>query len=421
MSSQKNNDDMSAVKQVALPEALSEDAAQKIFAVLNPAQNNGGYQTLFVGGCVRNALLGAPVVDVDLATKFRPDSVMSILEARGIRVIPTGIDHGTVTAVLEERSFEITTLRKDVETDGRRAVVAFADNWADDAQRRDFTMNTLLADIQGNIYDPLGQGMDDLTARYFRFVGDAQARVREDLLRILRYFRFQAIYGGDDWDADALNACCEFAPRVFDLSKERITQEFVKLIFAPAAPKTLEIMFAHGVLKSFDFGGDARKKMDALAGVWEHFDLDAVFSTRLWIFCAENLQNVERVLDALILPKAVRQEITALEQARNAIDWGAQRSVRKALYMHGRDAVLQALVLSLADDVSEKSDAQEMSLYIEGYDIPKFPVGGEDIKRAGIAPGPEIGIVLKRLEELWIEGDFTISKDSLLSSLSAEK
>lgn len=203
---------------------------------------------LFVGGCVRNALLAEPVEDIDLATKLTPDEVTQRLEAAGIKVIPTGIDHGTVTAVLNGRGFEITTLRKDIETDGRRAVVAFAETWREDAERRDFTMNTLLADDLGNVYDPIGRGLSDLEARKVIFVGQAEQRIEEDYLRILRFFRFHALYGVGKPDEAALKACKAHATHISSLSAERITQEFFKIISVDKPVDVLGVMLDNNIL-----------------------------------------------------------------------------------------------------------------------------------------------------------------------------
>jgi len=205
----------------------------------------------FVGGCVRNALWGEAVGDIDLACQLEPDAVVKALKAANIRFVPTGIAHGTVTAVIGGQPFEITSLRQDVATDGRRATVAYTMNWTEDAQRRDLTMNALYADQSGKIYDPTGQGLDDLKARKFRFVGDADMRVQEDYLRILRFFRFLAVYGGQDKvDAASLRACREHQSGLRKLSVERIWMELKKLLSAPNPVRVCHIMLTNGILES---------------------------------------------------------------------------------------------------------------------------------------------------------------------------
>ena len=236
---------MKSVKTIEIQEWMRSEEARALWRALN---DDGERQTLFVGGCVRNALLDAPVYDLDLATLHTPDEVISRLEAAGIRAIPTGVDHGTITAVINKHAFEITTLRKDVETDGRHAVIAFSTDWNEDANRRDFTMNTLLCDVEGNVYDPTGQGIDDLNARRLRFVGEASARIAEDYLRILRYFRFHALYAEGAPDAGILAACKQAAPHIEGLSRERITQEVFKILMVDKPADTLRIMRDNNIL-----------------------------------------------------------------------------------------------------------------------------------------------------------------------------
>ncbi|HEY8191270.1 MAG TPA: CCA tRNA nucleotidyltransferase, partial [Alphaproteobacteria bacterium] len=204
---------------------------------------------LFVGGCVRNALSGCAVDDVDIATIWTPQQTIEKLESVGIRAIPTGLEHGTVTAVADGVTFEITTLRRDVDTDGRRAVVAFTTDWSEDAARRDFTMNTLLADGAGNVYDPTGKGLADLKAGRVVFVGAPAQRIAEDYLRILRFFRFHALYGTDAPDEAGLAACGAASDKIIRLSRERITQEMFRIIGAPDPATTLQIMFENNVMR----------------------------------------------------------------------------------------------------------------------------------------------------------------------------
>ena len=234
---------------------LAQPGTQTLCGALEAA----GYRALFVGGCVRNALLGVPVADVDIATDARPEAVTRLAEAAGLRVVPTGIEHGTVTVIAGGVPHEVTTFRRDVETDGRRAVVAFADDVTEDAARRDFTMNALYADLWGNVIDPLG-GLPDLLARRLRFVGDAHQRIREDYLRILRFFRFHAHYGDPDqgMDAEALAASAELAEGVDGLSRERIGSEIRKLLAAPDPAPAVAAMAQAGVLARVLPGSDTR-------------------------------------------------------------------------------------------------------------------------------------------------------------------
>ena len=234
---------------------IAEPGTQKLCKALEDA----GYRALFVGGCVRNALLGVAVADIDIASDALPETVSNIAEKAGFRVVPTGIDHGTVTVIANGIPHEVTTFRRDVETDGRRAVVAFSQDVAEDAARRDFTMNALYADATGHVIDPLG-GLPDLIARRVRFVGEADARIREDYLRILRFFRFHAVYGDPDQgiDADGLAACAALSDGIATLSRERIGAEMRKLLAARDPAPALASMAAAGVLLHVLPGADPR-------------------------------------------------------------------------------------------------------------------------------------------------------------------
>ena len=229
-----------AAERIAPQPWMTEAATASVLGAL-------GGTARFVGGCVRDALLGRAIVDIDIATPLLPEEVMRRLEAAGIKAVPTGLDHGTVTAVAPPRRFEVTTLRRDVETDGRHARVAFTDDWAADASRRDFTMNALFLDAEGRVFDPMG-GLPDLHAGRVRFVGDPATRIREDVLRILRFYRFQAHYGRGEADPPARADCRALAPLLPSLSGERVAAELLKLLAAPDPMPTLRLMAADGVL-----------------------------------------------------------------------------------------------------------------------------------------------------------------------------
>ena len=211
------------------------------------ALERGGKSARFVGGCVRDALLGLNVKDVDIATPETPERVIELIEEADLRAIPTGIDHGTVTAICDGIPFEITTLRRDIETYGRRARVSFTEDWAEDAARRDLTLNALYCDRLGKVYDPIG-GLEDLKAGRIRFVGDARARIEEDILRLLRFFRFFAFYGSAPADVEALNACRDMAPQLNQLSVERVWKELSRLLLAPDPTQAFSLMSSYGIL-----------------------------------------------------------------------------------------------------------------------------------------------------------------------------
>lgn len=389
------------VARIDAPAWAETPEARAVMAALGEAQG----AALFVGGCVRGALLGAAAGDVDIATKLVPQEVMARLERAGIRAVPTGIAHGTVTAVADGKPFEITSLRRDVETDGRRAVVAFTDDWREDAQRRDFTMNTLLADSQGHVFDPLGAGLADLTAGRVVFVGDPAARIAEDALRILRFFRFHALYGRGAPDAAALAACRAAADKVPVLSRERVAQEFFRMLAADNAADSLSLMFYNNILSDFF---DLEFYKDVLAALCENqlrFGLKSV-AARLWILCgmrADALDNVEKIM---IVTKDIKKEIHLISEIMNGPEPGRAQDVKAAVYRHGREEVAQALLIRLSLLKIDLNKASEFIDIAMKWDVPVFPVTGAALIAQGYEPGPALGAKLKALEEEWIAGGF---------------
>lgn len=368
---------------------------------------------LFVGGCVRNALMRREVEDVDLATTLTPPEVMARLEGQGIRVIPTGIDHGTVTAVMDGQVYEITTLRRDVETDGRHAVVAYAECWVEDARRRDFTMNTLLLDLQGNVYDPLGCGLADLDAGRVIFVGDAAQRIREDYLRILRFFRFHALYGSGEMDGAALRACAEGSGGIDTLSRERVTQEFFKIIACDRAPDILEIMFVQGILASFRFANYNADFFRHFCTFQSRYGLGAV-SSRLFVMANLNFDNIRAMESHVIFPKVFLRDMEGISGALNLPDLSCDRAVRESVYRFGRSATAQCIMIELAQDRVMNGYAPAALKIVQSWEIPDFPVNGRDIMEAGIKEGVQVGKTLHALENWWIAKDFKPDRQECL-------
>ncbi|MCD8497273.1 MAG: CCA tRNA nucleotidyltransferase [Alphaproteobacteria bacterium] len=338
-------------------------------AVMGPLNKNSDEpMALFVGGCIRNALLGIDVGDIDIATKFTPQQVVDIMGKSGIKTVPTGIEHGTVTAVSNHKPYEITTLRRDVKTDGRRAVVAFSDSWEEDAYRRDFTMNTLLADDAGNVYDPTGQGVSDLKAGRVVFVGDAAERIAEDVLRILRFFRFHALYGKGAPDEAALAACCDQADKISTLSRERITQEFFKILSVTHPVDNLGIIFKNGILKEFHYPD---YNPDLLSFFCDHA-FEFSLAGRLFIFFAQSVDNIKTQDKMLIIPKALVRELEAIERAYMKALFDTEAGVKTALYRYGRAAVKAVLVIKAGQGALDKSALAAYRDITENWDIPVF-------------------------------------------------
>lgn len=384
------------------PQGWMDDAAiARLFALL---QDDGGAvppQLLFVGGCVRNAVLGLPPGDMDLATVHRPDAVIERLSRAGVKVVPTGIDHGTVTAVVDGRPFEITTLRRDVATDGRRAVVAFTDDWAEDAARRDFTMNTLLMDRAGRVYDPLGLGLADALAGRVMFVGNPVQRIAEDYLRILRFFRFYGAYGRGEPDMAALAACRAAAGEIPRLSRERITQEVLKITMLDSAADIFNILFKNNILNSFphvDYDAGALARLIALQGTKKRPDVAARLAL-FWLGYPE-----------YEIPNYILLSNDKLKKLKHIIMFcRAPLTTREALYRLGRETGEQALLAHAAlggmDDVDLASD----------WTIPALPLDGNALQAIGIPAGPRMGEILKQVEDWWIAHDFNPGPDDCLN------
>jgi len=352
----------------------------------------GADQVRWVGGAVRDTLLGQPVNDVDAATPLTPDAVIDRLRAAGIRAIPTGIEHGTVTAVLPDGNVEVTTLRRDVSTDGRRATVAFATEWREDAARRDFTINALYAaPDSGTVFDWFG-GLDDLAARRVRFIGEARQRIREDHLRILRYFRFQARFG-TRLDEEAEQACAELAPMLKGLSRERVAAELLNLLSLPDPADTLERMHGLGVLPVvLPEGG--RATIAALRRLVAAERASAVARDpvrRLAALLPALPPVAETVASRLRLSKAQRERI-ACAAARSAADRDGPRALA---YREGRECAIDRLLLA-GEDPSP----------LIGWEVPRLPLKGGEIVARGVAAGPEVARLLRAVEREWVAEGF---------------
>ena len=363
------------------------------------AVHAGGHAIYFVGGCVRNALLGLPDSDVDMSTDALPERVMALAKRAGLKVVPTGVEHGTVTVVSGGKGFEVTTFRRDVETDGRRAIVAFSSSIDDDARRRDFTMNALYADAQGRVIDPL-EGLPDLRARRVRFIEDADARIREDYLRTLRYFRFHAWYAdpANGFDPDALSAIASNTDGLETLSAERVGAEMRKLLCAPDPAPALAAMRQTGVLGTILPGSD-----DRWMAMLVHFEgllgLQANWIWRLAALGGEDTAN------RLRLSKA---DTRMFENIRSAAFEG--KSLSEIAYRHGAEIAQGAMLLRacLAESPPETSVLETINSAIQA----KFPVRAKDLIHA--YQGPALGARLAQLEAAWIASNFHATQETLL-------
>ena len=378
----------------------------------------GGGQARFVGGCVRDALLGRPVKDIDIATPDPPERVMERLQAARIRVIPTGIDHGTVTAVVGARHFEITTLRHDVETFGRHARVAFTADWDADAARRDFTINAISAGPDGTLHDPFG-GLADLRAGCVRFVGAPEARIREDVLRLLRFFRFHAWYGKGEPDRAALAACARLATLLPALSGERVASELKRLLLAPDPASAVELMREHGVLAQILPEAIDAERLRLLVLIEDDLgDRDAV--RRLASLLPRDPAAALAVAARLRLSNAERDRLAhaaspELQVAADLDERGARRVLRRWSLATFRDLAL----LGWANSPGDATRYRALLAVAEAWTPADLPVRGQDAIALGVSAGPEIGRLLGEIERWWEEGDYRGTREDCLAKLKA--
>lgn len=370
---------------------INDPAAKQIMSMFSDA----GAEAFFVGGCVRNSLMNVAVSDLDVSTAVRPERVIELATSKGFKAIPTGIEHGTVTVVVEGEPFEITTFRKDVETDGRRAVVAFSDTLEDDAHRRDFTMNALYVRADGSIVDPLG-GLPDLDARRVRFIDDPNQRIREDYLRILRFFRFHAWYGDDEagLDPEGLAACAENIEGLSSLSKERVGAELIKLLSAPEPDRSVAAMDHAGILNAL------------LPGA----------STKAFFLLTSFEQSVDPVVRLAALGQFDVAELLRLSKQR-ARQYGALRafaegpeSIREIAYREGEKMAWDVAALRAA--FFEQSLEATLSEEIKRAAKAEFPVAAKDLMSD--FAGPKLGQMLRDLERAWIESEFRLTHEDLM-------
>ena len=376
----------------------------------------------FVGGCVRDTVAGREVGDIDVATEVPPDRVMALLDGRGIRTIPTGLTHGTVTAVIDGTVYEITTLRRDIETDGRRAVVAFTDDWLGDAARRDFTINALYLDGDGTLYDPTG-GLGDLEAGRVRFIGSPRERLGEDALRLLRFFRFHAWYGAGAPDAAAMAACQAFAPRLSSLSGERVWAEFGRILAAPDPGNALRLMEKADSLGRVAAGAVALDRLDRAVEIEAELGLEPSAIRRLAAVLVPEPGDVGGLVRRLRLSRAEAARLEkAVETSAKLIAAPDVASTGCRLYRWGEQAFGDALTVAWADRRSEGGDEAVFERHARGlatWARPVFPVGGKDAIAFGAEPGPSIGRALEEVEAWWIGEGFAPGREACLGRLAA--
>lgn len=403
---------------------FEKPALKRIFTLLNA---DGG-EVRIVGGAVRNALMDLPVVDVDMATTLTPDVVVQRAKAAGIKAVPTGIEHGTVTLVIDGEGFEVTTLRRDVETNGRHAQVAFGTDWQTDAERRDLTINALYANEKGEIID-LIDGLADVETRTVRFIGDAAMRIAEDYLRILRFFRFFAHYGSGRPDADGLRASARAKDKLGTLSAERVWSELKKLLSARDPSRALLWMRQSGVLTEIlpeteKWGIDA---IHGLVATEQSLGWAVDPMLRLAAIVPPDKDRLTALATRLRLSKAEAGYLAHWASAPVIDPDMKETALDRLLYRQGVEGVRTRLKLALASaraDVSAGDAAMQKVARLstlltraEKFKKPGFPLSGADVMAAGVEAGPKVGEVLKNLEEKWIDVNFSLDRAALTARL----
>ena len=390
---------------------LRAGAAQKLLGILD----RDGDEARVVGGAVRNALLDVPVVEVDLATTAEPSEVTRRASAAGFRVVPTGIDHGTVTVVIDGAPFEVTTLRQDVETYGRHAKVAFGRDWKADAQRRDFTINALSASKDGTVHDYVG-GLADLDARRVRFIGDAKERIAEDYLRVLRFFRFHAAYGEGPLDKDGLHACIMARNDLAQLSRERVRMEIMKLLVARNASGVLQAMADCGILGLLLAGVPNAVNFTAMAAAETALAMPADPVRRLAALAVLVAEDAERLWQKLRLSNAEYTRLLSMGQAwwRRIVPAGDELA-RPWLYRLGAEAFTDRVLLAWSrwGASADDPDWHKLATLPLRWPVPSFPIKAADLMERGVAKGPALGAALSAAEAAWIEAGFPDDKARL--------
>ena len=398
-----------------LPSQPWMTAAQRVMQALE-SERRGSAR--FVGGCVRNALLGEPVADIDIATQLTPERVTRAMMVAGIAVHPTGIEHGTLTVVADHRPYEVTTLRRDVETDGRRAVVAFTEEWAEDAQRRDFRMNALYAEPDGTLHDPTGGGRADIAARRIVFVGEPEMRIREDYLRILRFFRFNAWYAASAPDPAGLAACAKLKAGLAGISAERIWSETLKLLGAPDPRIAVNAWEQSGVFAALFPESSGATLLFELVGLERARGLDVDAMLRFLSLFGKDEPALSSLARQLKLSKEERDRLIYTARFDAPLDSHTPpEELRRLLYRFGRIVIRDTALLAWAKAGADAPGWADLVARAENYERPIMPVSGDDLLAAGVAPGPPVGLAMRKLEAAWIKSDFSAGRETLLGLL----
>ena len=397
---------------------LEQNDVAQVFDLFETYQKNSIY---VVGGSIRDALLNREITDIDFATSLKPKTITEILNKENIKFIDVGIDHGTVTAIINERKFEITTFRDDIFTDGRHAQVSFSNSLEEDALRRDFTINAMYLDKSGNLIDPT-DGKKDLENRVVRFIGRPDERIKEDYLRILRYFRFLALFGDISPDAEVMKTISANLDKLSVVSKERQWNELKSILTLTAPNNAISAMSEIGLLDDY-FNGIGIN--DAFVNLIEieskiSFSIDPIL--RLSTLIENSLDKANTIIKKLPLSKSESTDLLKLcTLNKKVVSYMSMKEVRYLLYLLGRDGFQKQILVTWAKDANNKNEVNWRSLYevAQSWEKPSFALTAKDVINMGISQGPMVGDILKEVEDWWAENDFIDDKFSLIERLKA--
>ena len=389
---------------------------KNVLRLFNIVETHGGVLR-FVGGAVRDAIAGLKGFDLDLATDLSPDELVEICEENGIKTIPIGIKFGTLGVVIDNQVLEVTSLRKDIKTDGRHAEVVFTSDWEEDASRRDLTINAVYADEKGNVFDYYN-GVDDLEKGIVRFIGNANQRIKEDYLRILRFFRFYSIFSKAPIDKKALQACRDNKEGLRQLSLERIRDELFKLFMTPKVIETINIMRENEIMSYVLPDSQTMSELDFLINTIHTPDLPNAPLRRLFTLYNPDESLAQNLASRLKLSNKQKEDFLSWTRYNYELnDFFDEKKLRQIIYRHGNDFARDKLILTCAFKHQLPNNLREHLAHIADISLPEFSVKGRDVIAAGIQDNRKIGEVLDELEELWIESDFQLSHQELLDKL----
>ena len=397
---------------------LEQSDVAQVFDLFEAYQKNSIF---VVGGSIRDALLNREITDIDFATSLEPKTITEILNKENIKFIDLGIDHGTVTAIINERKFEITTFRNDIFTDGRHAKVSFSNSLEEDALRRDFTINAMYLDKDGNLIDPT-DGKQDLENRVVRFIGIPDERIKEDYLRILRYFRFLALFGDMSPDPDVMKIIKANLDKLSVVSKERQWNELKSILSLNAPNNAISAMSEIGLLGDYFDGTGINDAFVNLTEIESRISLSVDPILRLSTLIENSLDKANTIIKKLPLSKSDTTDLLKLSTLnKKIVSYMSMKEVRYLLYLLGRDGFQKQIMVNWAKDTNNKNEVNWRSLYevAQSWEKPSFALTAKDVINMGISKGPMVGAILKEVEDWWAENDFIDDKFSLIERLKA--